>query len=65
VESEYERIVYVERLGEAWRWSLAHQGGLYPLLRITARFLRVDYDRIAIGARAVDGWSVRNHRLAG
>lgn len=42
-----------------WRWSLAHRGGSYPLLRITARFLRVNYARIIIGFRTIaDGYAV-------
>jgi hypothetical protein len=51
--TEVERRVYVERLGNRWRWSLTHPGGAYPLLRITARFLRVDYRRITVGFRTV------------
>lgn len=48
-----ERRLYVERIGSRWRWSLTSSGGFYPLLRITARFLRVDYHRIGVGFRAV------------
>jgi hypothetical protein len=51
VASEDETRIYVERLGNAWRWSLTHSGGTYPLLRITARFLRMDYHRMVIGFR--------------
>ena len=51
--TEYEKHVYVERLDNSYRWSLTHPGGMYPLLRITARFLQVDYHRIVIGFRAV------------
>jgi hypothetical protein len=53
VASEYERRVYVERVESGYRWSLTHPGGSYPLLRITARFLRVDYTRITVGFRLV------------
>jgi len=53
VATDDERRVYVERIGNAWRWSLTHPGGMYPLLRIAARFLRVDYHRIIIGFRSV------------
>ena len=42
VASESERRIYVERRSDLYRWSLAHPGGGYPILRITARFLRVD-----------------------
>ncbi len=41
--TEDERRIYVERIGSRWRWSLTHAGGSYPLLRVTARFLRVDH----------------------
>jgi hypothetical protein len=53
VASEHERRIYVERVDGGYRWSLTHPGGGYPLLRITARFLRVDYTRIAVGFRIV------------
>jgi hypothetical protein len=57
--TEHETRLYVERLPEGWRWSLAHRGGSYPLLRITARFLQVDYHKILIGFRTLpDGISV-------
>jgi hypothetical protein len=51
--TEDEQRIYVERLGSRWRWSLTHRGRSYPLLRITARFLRVDHNRIMIGFRTV------------
>ena len=54
VATEYERYVYVERINGGYRWSLTHPGGAYPLLRITARFLRVDYTRIVVPFRTVD-----------
>jgi hypothetical protein len=58
VATEHETEVYVERLGERYRWSLVHRGGPYPLLRITARFLEVDYRTMSIGCRDVgDGYS--------
>jgi hypothetical protein len=53
VATEDETRIYVERIGNAWRWSLTHPGGAYPMLRITARFLRVDYHAIVVGFRAV------------
>ena len=56
VATEDERRIYVERAGSGWRWSLTHPGGPYPLLRITARFLRVDHRQITVGFRtAADG----------
>jgi hypothetical protein len=53
VATEYEPRIYVERVGDAYRWSLTHSGGGYPLLRITARFLRVDYTRIMVAFRTI------------
>jgi hypothetical protein len=59
--SEYPGSVYVERFGDAWRWSPAHRGGSYPLLRVVARFMRIDHDRIMVPFRTVeDGWAVLN-----
>lgn len=50
--------MYVERLEDSYRWSLIHRGGPYPLLRITAKYLQVDYNSIIVGCREVgDGWS--------
>lgn len=54
VATETERHIYVERVAGGYRWSLTHPGGGYPLLRITARFLRVDYTRIMVPFRTVD-----------
>jgi hypothetical protein len=51
--TEDEKQVYVERLGKRWRWSLTHPGGAYPLLRITARFLRIDYHYLVLGFRSI------------
>jgi hypothetical protein len=48
-----EPVVYVERRGDEYRWSLATKGGGYPLLRISARFLGVDYRRIYVGFRTL------------
>ncbi len=36
VELRVQTNVYVERLGDRYRWSLIHRGGPYPLLWITA-----------------------------
>jgi hypothetical protein len=51
--TEDETRVYVERIGTAYRWSLTHPGGAYPLLRITARFLRIDYHYLVLGFRSI------------
>ncbi len=53
VATKDERQIYVERVGYLWRWSLTHPGGAYPLLRITARFLRRDYHGLVIGFRSI------------
>jgi len=53
VASETEQHIYVERIGDQYRWSPTHPGGGYPLLRIMARFLHVDYTRIMVPFRTV------------
>jgi hypothetical protein len=59
VASESESMIYVERLADLYRWSLATKGGGYPLLRITARFLGVDFREIYVGFRTLpDGVAV-------
>ncbi len=59
VASASERRIYVERRAQLYRWSLAHSGGGYPLLRITARFLGIDYTRIYVGFRTLpDGTAI-------
>lgn len=56
---EHSGSVYVERLEEKWRWSPAHRGGVYPLLREVARFMRVDHYRIIVPFKTVaNGWAV-------
>ncbi len=51
--------IYVERLLGRFRWSLCHRGGSYPLLRITARFLKVDHRQAFIGFYTVPGdWCI-------
>jgi hypothetical protein len=58
VATEFQTELYVERLGDRYRWSLIHRGGPYPLLRITAKYLQVDYNSIIVGCREVgNGWS--------
>ena len=52
--TEHERRVYAERLGDQFRWSFVHPGGGYPLLRITARYMGVDYHRIIVGFRTLE-----------
>lgn len=50
--------VYVERRGSGYRWSVAHRGGPYPLLREVARFLDVEPHAIIVPCAAVDGWTI-------
>ena len=52
--TDHERSIYAERLGCRYRWSLVHPGGAYPLLRISARYLRINYTKIVIGFRTLD-----------
>ena len=54
VATEHERCIYVERMARGWRWSLAHRGGPYPLLRIAARFLQIDHHRLLITFRTLN-----------
>jgi hypothetical protein len=57
--TDHETRFYVERGAKGWRWSLVHPGGPYPLLRITARFLDVEHDRILVPCRGLpNGLSV-------
>jgi len=58
VATETEKQIYAERFGNLWRWSLVHARGPYPLLRISARFLKMDYAAIYIGYRQVDALGV-------
>jgi hypothetical protein len=53
VATQDERRVYVERIVDRYRWSLTHPGSGYPMLRIAARFLKVDYHRIMVPFRRV------------
>ena len=53
--------VYIERLSDLYRWSLAHARGSYPLLRITALFLGADYQQIYVRIRTLpDGTAIIN-----
>jgi hypothetical protein len=53
VASEHARRLYVERVDGGYRWSFTHPGGGHPLLRIAARFLRVNYTYLRVGFRTV------------
>jgi hypothetical protein len=47
------RLIYVERRGGLFRWSPAHRGGAYPLLRETAKILAADYHQIILPFRTL------------
>lgn len=49
---------YVERHGSRYRWSIAHGGGPYPLLREVASFLELPHTSLVVGTTAVEGWTV-------
>ena len=49
--------VYVERRGKAYRWSIVHRGGPYPLLRELAQLLDVPHESIALPFATIDGWT--------
>lgn len=51
--------IYVERTKGRYRWSLAHRGGPYPLLRTVARFPHVDHRLAMVGYWTTpDGWCI-------
>jgi hypothetical protein len=48
------RFIYVEHLdADLYRWSPAHRGGAYPLLRETARLLGVNHQGLVLPFRAL------------
>ena len=57
--------VYVERRGAEYRWSPAHAGGPYPLLRTVAVILEVDYHALILPCGAVEGRTVVNAPVPG
>jgi hypothetical protein len=57
--TQFQSRVYVERQEGLWRWSLVHGGGPYPLHRITAVYLQMDYQAIFVGFRTLpDGLAI-------
>ena len=44
---------YVERRADVYRWSPAHRGGPYPLLRVTAKLLGVDHRELVLPFRGL------------
>jgi hypothetical protein len=51
-------LIYVERRGTSFRWSPAHRGGPYPLLRTTAKMLGVDYRLLTLSCKLAPGGEV-------
>lgn len=51
--SAVTRLHYVERRPGLYRWSPAHRGGPYPLLRVVAKFLNVDHHGLVVTCRCV------------
>jgi len=47
------RLIYVERRASLYRWSPAHRGGPYPLLRETAKVLGADYHALVLPCRGL------------
>lgn len=50
--------IYVERRRSGYRWSIASQGGHYPLLREVAKLLEVDHRALLMPFDTVGGWAV-------
>ena len=50
--------IYVEMTGDSYRWSPAHPGGAYPLLRVTASILGVPHTSVLLNFMTVDGCAV-------
>lgn len=60
VATEQFHDFYVGRRSGQYQWSFATQGGPYPLLRITARFLKMDPQYLAgVGSRVIGDWCVQ------
>ncbi len=51
-------MVYVERWDDRYRWSIAHRGGPYPLLREVAQYLGVPHTDVGVAFLTVQGWAV-------
>jgi hypothetical protein len=52
------KLTYVERRGAQYRWSPAHRGGPYPLLREVAKAIGVPHDSIVLPFMTIDGCAV-------
>jgi hypothetical protein len=50
--------IYVERLGDRYRWSPSHRGGPYPLHRVVGRIIDVPYTSFALPFVTVDDRAV-------
>jgi hypothetical protein len=53
-----DQPVYVERVGDRYRWSPTSRGGPYPVGQLLAKFLRCKFSDLTIGFVTVDGWCV-------
>ena len=55
--------VHLERWSSGWRWSPAHRGGGYPLLRTVARHLNVEHHLLILPFDTnADGYAFVPHR---
>ena len=52
--------VYVEQRGSGYRWSPAHAGGSYPLLRTVAVTIDVEYHSLILPFVTFDGRAIVN-----
>ena len=51
--SAVTRLHYVERRSDLYRWSPAHRGGPYPLLRVVAKLQGIDYHELVLPCRGL------------
>jgi hypothetical protein len=54
----WQSSIYVERRGCLYRWSLAHGGGPYPLLRLVCKFLEIPHYWVLVSCAPFDGWTI-------
>lgn len=52
------RSAYVERRGDGYRWSIAHRGGPYPLLRELALLVDVPHTALVMAFTTLEGWAI-------
>ena len=56
-----EEPVYVERIGDRYRWSPAHRGGPTALGHVLAKFIGCELSDLTISFVTLDGWAVIHH----